>query len=64
MSKLRKFLEKASESAHPMICLLSASDDVIPGKQKLQPNSLLSVDCMPSRNIFVVRWEITIVKNG
>jgi len=22
-----------SESAHPMICLLFASDDVIPGKQ-------------------------------
>jgi len=31
-----------SESAHPMICLLFASDDVIPGKQ---PNSLLSVEC-------------------
>jgi len=25
--------EKASESAHPMICLLFASDDIIPEKQ-------------------------------
>jgi len=33
MSKIRKILEKTSESVHPMICLLFESDKVIPGKQ-------------------------------
>jgi len=31
--KIRKFEEKARESAHPMICLLLPTDDVISEKQ-------------------------------
>jgi len=34
--KIRKFRKMASETTHPIICLLFASDDVIPGKQTVQ----------------------------